>query len=128
MLFVLKLSNRLKGGMKMWFVLYLLVFLPLSEQFSILDLKKLKVKLEPEKCEENLDLVTLIHSAPENVELRNTIRKTWGENLKRVFVLGKHTDWNKKLKKEHEKYNDILQISFKDAYRNMTYKHLSGYW
>ena len=44
-----------------------------------------------------INLVTLIHSAPENVDLRNTIRKTWGEDLKRVFVLGKHSDWNKKL-------------------------------
>ena len=112
----------------MWHTIYLLILLPLAVPFSILDTKKLKVKLEPEKCEDNSYLVALIHSAPENVDLRNTIRKTWGQTIKRVFVLGKHPDYNKKLKKEHEKHKDILQVTFKDAYRNMTYKHLSGYW
>ena len=110
----------------MWWVL--LMSLHLSRAFSISDLHNLNAKLSPGECEENHPLVALIHSAPENIELRSTIRKTWGQSLKRIFVLGSNKKWNKKLKKENEKYQDILQISFKDAYANMTYKHLSGYW
>ena len=98
------------------------------QSFSILDLDRVKIKLSPSQCEGTLPLVALIHSAPQNVELRNVIRKTWGKSLKRIFVLGEHNEWNKKLKKENEKHQDILQVSFNDAYRNMTYKHLSGYW
>ena len=51
-----------------------------------------------------------------------------GKNMKRIFVLGDSPEWNKMLKDEHKSYKDILQIDFVDAYRNMTYKHLSGYW
>ena len=111
-----------------WICVPLILHLPLTQAFSILDLNNLNIKLSPSKCEDNYDLVALIHSAPQNVELRNTIRKTWGESVKRIFVLGKQKKWNKKLKKENEMHQDILQVSFIDAYRNMTYKHLSGYW
>ena len=48
--------------------------------------------------------------------------------MNRIFVLGDSPEWNKMLKDEHKSYKDILQIDFVDAYRNMTYKHLSGYW
>jgi len=48
--------------------------------------------------------------------------------MKRIFVLGDSPEWNEMLKDEHKSYKDILQINFVDAYRNMTYKHLSGYW
>ena len=51
-----------------------------------------------------------------------------GKNMKQIFVLGDSPEWNKMLKDEHKSYKDILQIDFVDAYRNMTYKHLSGYW
>ncbi len=109
-------------------LLNLLLFLGFADAFSILDLKKVKLKLEPEKCPEDIKLVTLVHSAPENLVHRNTIRKTWGSRSKTIFLLGKDSAFNKKLKKEHEKHGDILQFSFKDSYKNMTYKHLGGYW
>ena len=112
----------------MWIFVLLLLYFPCIESFSILDLNDLNVKLQPQKCVESPFLVALIHSAPQNYQLRDTIRRTWGRNLKRIFVLGDSKDWNEMLKNEQKEYNDILQIDFVDAYRNMTYKHLSGYW
>jgi len=112
--------------MLMW--ISLLCFSHFAESFSILDLNHLKIQIIPRPCEENLPIVALIHSAPKNVELRNTIRKTWGKSLKRIFVLGKQKEWNKKLRKENDMHQDILQVNFTDAYQNMTYKHLTGYW
>ena len=43
-------------------------------------------------------------------------------------VCNNFQEFNENLKEEHDKFNDILQLNFTDAYRNMTYKHLSGYW
>lgn len=110
----------------MW--LLLLTCVQIIEGFSVLDLHHLDIILQPLKCENNQTLVSLIHSAPKNVELRNAVRETWGKDIKHVFVLGQDDQWNKQLKKEHEEHGDILQVNFTDAYRNMTYKHLIGYW
>ncbi len=112
----------------MLFLILVLTYFPYVKTLSILNLDDLRVKLQPQKCQENPNLVALIHSAPKNYQLRDTIRRTWGQNMKRIFVLGDSKDWNEMLKNEHKEYNDILQIDFVDAYRNMTYKHLSGYW
>ena len=113
---------------KMWWLIILLICFSSIRSFSILDLDNLHVTLQPQKCQGNPSLITLIHSAPKNYQLRDTIRRTWGRNIKRIFVLGDSSDWNEMLKNEHKEYKDILQVSFIDAYRNMTYKHLSGYW
>ena len=31
------------------------------------------------------------------------------------------------IEEEHRRHGDILQATFKDSYRNLTYKHLLGY-
>ena len=111
----------------MWRLL-LLCFLHFAKPFAILDLDHLKIKIHPSQCEKNLPLVALIHSSPENFGLRNIIRQSWGESVKRIFVLGEQQKLDEKLIQEGEKYQDILQVNFNDDYRNMTYKHLIGYW
>lgn len=108
------------------FLLLFMIRIEGSKTFSIFKMK-LKSKLEPDKCADD-NIVAIIHSKPENSRLRNIIRQTWGQNLKRIFVLGKQKDWNKTLKKEHEKHQDLLQFNFIDDYKNMTIKHLSGLW
>lgn len=108
-------------------ILIVLNFVTFAQCFTILDLKNVKTKMEPKKCSNETKIVAIIHSAPDNFQLREAIRKSWGVNIKTIFVLGKNSDLKKKLKKEHEKYKDILQFSFKDSYKNLTYKHLSGY-
>lgn len=77
-------------------------------------------------------LLVLVHSAPDNKAKRQTIRNTWGEsrnNVKVVFLLGEVEDQNKQFELEEENiiYGDLIQGSFKDAYRNMTYKHVMAF-
>ena len=38
-----------------------------------------KSPAQPQKCQGDPTLVTLIHSAPKNFQLRDTIRRTWGK-------------------------------------------------
>ena len=45
------------------------------------------------------------------------------------LVLGEVEDGRQQddIEEEHRRHGDILQATFKDSYRNLTYKHLSGY-
>ena len=63
-----------------------------------------------------------------SLQLFLSLSQSQGKNMKRIFVLGDSPEWNEMLKDEQKSYKDILQINFVDAYRNMTYKHLGGYW
>lgn len=40
--------------------------------------------MEPEKCSRPLRLLVIVHSAPDNVEKRRIIRKTWGNGIKAI--------------------------------------------
>lgn len=72
--------------------------------------------------------VVLIHSSTLKAENRQALRDTWFHSDSRIlflFALGKtHSNsLQKRIEKENEKYNDILQGSFIDTYHNLTYKH-----
>lgn len=72
--------------------------------------------------------VVMIHSAPLKAKIRQGLRDSWFHSDPRMlslFALGKtHSEsLQKKIEKENEKYNDILQGNFIDAYHNLTYKH-----
>lgn len=74
-------------------------------------------------------LLILIHSAPTNHAKRRVIRETWGkseENVKLLFLMGTtdDPDTEDQLRKENFLHNDLLQGSFLDSYRNLTYKHV----
>ena len=113
-------------NMKLVFLQFYLLF-RLSYGFQIIDIN-VEVQIHPEKCQESGGtLVALVHSAPKNTKLRNALRDTWGSTIKTIFVLGSSTTYNEDIRKEAEEFKDILQFDFRDAYRNMTYKHLSGY-
>ncbi|XP_044733434.1 beta-1,3-galactosyltransferase 5 [Chrysoperla carnea] len=76
-------------------------------------------------------LLILVHSAPLNFEKRQTIRHTWGQPhklLRLLFILGRveNSKTQKQIENENQKYNDIIQGSFMDSYRNMTYKYVSA--
>lgn len=72
----------------------------------------------------------LVHSAPRNFLKRLAIRQTWGSHpdpaMKVYFLLGAVSSpaLQFKLEMENERFGDLIQGSFKDAYRNMTYKHV----
>ena len=74
-----------------------------------------------------------MHSAPENVEKRRTIRETWGSVLgtSRVlmyFLLGTvdKSEDQLRIEAENEAMGDLIQGNYHDSYRNMTYKHVCG--
>ena len=92
-------------------------------------------------CTANTFLLITILSAPENQDMRRTIRNTYG-TLKRVqglsvrfiFLLGATTNEsssyiNPRITQESEAYHDIIKGDFIDHYKNLTHKTVMGlYW
>nr|XP_027203369.1 beta-1,3-galactosyltransferase 5-like [Dermatophagoides pteronyssinus] len=115
---------------------------------TLLNLKDFRFLInEPNICksidnddEQNshLFLAIFIHSATNNFDKRNTIRKTWGNhsfcygienlNIRLVFMLGitENETIQNQIEQESQIHGDIIQGSFLDTYRNITYKHLMG--
>ncbi len=80
-------------------------------------------------------LVALIGSNPGAFNLRMAIRETWANvpdaealGIQTMFVIGLSDDESiqSSLFQENERYDDILQGHFMDAYRNTTLKYLMG--
>ena len=79
---------------------------------SLLDLQNFQYLIKPDSkrvCTENLYLLIMIHSKPENFEERDLIRQTWGSvsshnnlNIKLTFVMGQfaRTEPNKSEKQD----------------------------
>ncbi len=64
----------------------------------------------PSSCTNDVPLLILIHTAPSNVELRKSLRKTWTRNdpnFKTVFVIG-HSSSDAFVMEEADAHNDIL--------------------
>ncbi|XP_030630626.1 beta-1,3-galactosyltransferase 2 [Chanos chanos] len=96
---------------------------------------------ELHKCQ-NRDpfLVLLITVEPQQVEARNAIRQTWGNEslvqdleLVRLFMLG--LKWGnheqvhslqRQIQQESHRHHDIIQQEFMDTYHNLTLKTLMG--
>ncbi|KAL3284434.1 hypothetical protein HHI36_018593 [Cryptolaemus montrouzieri] len=107
-----------------------------SQEFlSEIDYRKLidinfTFNILPLVCQKTIPfLLILIHSAPKNFEKREVIRSTWGrKNFKSqlVFSLGNPEDERvqHRILEEAQSFNDIIQGSFKDSYKNLTYKHV----
>lgn len=101
---------------------------------QLIDLKNFTFKVNPQPCQgydAGLLLVVIISSNPNNYEKRSVIRETWGratDTTKVVFLLGdpENVTISKRIDNESIEYGDIVQGNFKDAYRNMTYKHVMG--
>uniref|UniRef100_A0A182PZW5 Hexosyltransferase n=1 Tax=Anopheles farauti TaxID=69004 RepID=A0A182PZW5_9DIPT len=74
-------------------------------------------------------VLVLIHSAPANTAKRNTIRASWGQpdpRARLIFLMGAvgTSEQQRAIENESRQHDDIVQGSFVDAYRNMTYKHV----
>lgn len=72
--------------------------------------------------------VLIVHSNPYQVNLRNSIRKTWSQSDPRAlvyFALGavNTTEKQRQIEEEEKTFHDIIQGNFFDSYRNLTYKH-----
>lgn len=116
--------------------LYLQYKSPISDYNSLIDLKNFHFLKSHNSCKSTDNsaplVVILVHSAPENLSKRRTIRETWGRKDKHsllIFLLGAVKDANlqNSLERENNLYGDIVQGSFVDSYRNMTYKHVMGF-
>uniref|UniRef100_UPI0037E9BCA4 beta-1,3-galactosyltransferase 2-like n=1 Tax=Semicossyphus pulcher TaxID=241346 RepID=UPI0037E9BCA4 len=96
---------------------------------------------EPDKCSDSGQvpfLVILIATEARQVEARNAIRQTWGNEsvaptlgIVRLFMLGKRSGelgllQQKMLEAESRRYHDIIQQDFADTYNNLTLKTLMG--
>lgn len=96
---------------------------------------------EPDKCAENRPapfLVLLIATEARQVEARNAIRQTWGNEsvapalgFIRLFLLGKKEGelgllQQRMLEAESRRHHDIIQQDFLDSYKNLTIKTLMG--
>ncbi|KAJ2945694.1 hypothetical protein O0L34_g534 [Tuta absoluta] len=101
---------------------------------QLIDLKNFSFRINPQPCEnysQGLLLVVIISSKPDNYKNRKVIRETWGrsiDSMKVVFLLGEtsNSTTTKYIKNESLTHGDIVQGTFNDAYRNMTYKHVMG--
>ncbi|XP_038139460.1 beta-1,3-galactosyltransferase 2-like [Cyprinodon tularosa] len=96
---------------------------------------------EPQKCTENRlppFLVLLISTEARQVEARNAIRQTWGNEsvfpsvgFIRLFLLGKKEGelgllQQRMVEAESRRHHDIIQQDFLDSYQNLTIKTLMG--
>ncbi|XP_053618659.1 beta-1,3-galactosyltransferase 5-like [Plodia interpunctella] len=99
---------------------------------QLIDLKNFSFLLNPQPCKEyseGLLLMVLVASRPSNYQNRMVIRNTWGRSTdfaKVLFLLGQSTGNFQQTNNESAIYGDIVLGNFKDAYRNMTYKHVMG--
>ncbi|KAL7866633.1 hypothetical protein AOLI_G00144470 [Acnodon oligacanthus] len=93
---------------------------------------------EPYKCRDSSPfLILLIAAEPRQVEARNAIRQTWGNEsvamglgFVRIFLLGmgSSTDGYPQAAIEEESFqhHDIIQQAYMDTYYNLTIKTLMG--
>ncbi|MBN3293765.1 B3GT2 galactosyltransferase, partial [Polypterus senegalus] len=93
---------------------------------------------EPDKCQGNSPfLILLIAAEPGQIEARNAIRQTWGNDsfapgihFIRLFLLGLGKEQNGPLQQsileESRRFHDIIQQGYLDTYYNLTIKTLMG--
>ena len=80
--------------------------------------------------DEPVVLLVYVHSAIDHRHRRESIRTTWasraifGKHIRVLFMLGSsnNTSLMKQAQFEFDTYRDIVQQTFIDAYRNLTYK------
>ena len=113
-----------------------LTFTSAKPQNKIVNLHPFTFHLNnPQLCSGGTDVLLWIHTAPNHFRQRLLIRNTWGnpKNFERhkatlVFFLGISTDNDTQahIEYESETYHDIVQETFLDSYRNLTYKAIMG--
>ncbi|XP_075471638.1 beta-1,3-galactosyltransferase 2-like [Ascaphus truei] len=114
-----------------------------SVSFDIPDLPSIYLNInsfpyiinEPDKCKENSPfLIILISTVAGDIEKRDAIRITWGNeaidtggSIIRLFLFGVNdTGKHVAILNESQKYHDIIQKDFRETYRNLTIKTIMG--
>ncbi|CAG2185052.1 B3GALT1 [Mytilus edulis] len=82
---------------------------------------------------ENVKLLILITSSPQNSLARTAIRETWlkyakmtKEKIRYIFLIGESPE-TEEIKKENSITKDIVLGDFKDSYSNLTFKTIMGF-
>ena len=85
---------------------------------------------------DSVDVVIMVHTAPNNLDKRQNIRQTFANSTKflpfqvrTAFLLGETYDREveQKLWAEHRAHGDTIMGDFKDDYHNLTLKGVMGY-
>uniref|UniRef100_A0A671RIR1 Hexosyltransferase n=1 Tax=Sinocyclocheilus anshuiensis TaxID=1608454 RepID=A0A671RIR1_9TELE len=86
---------------------------------------------EPDKCKQDPFLVLMVPVAPHQLEARNAIRSTWGNEssvqgkaVLTLFLVGLTggAEAQQHLEEESRQHRDLLQSNFVDSYFNLTIK------
>ncbi|RXN22530.1 beta-1,3-galactosyltransferase 2-like protein [Labeo rohita] len=86
---------------------------------------------EPDKCKQNPFLAFIVPVAPHQVDARNAIRSTWGnessvqgKTVLTLFMVGLPggSEAQQQLEEESRQHRDLLQSNFVDSYFNLTIK------
>lgn len=107
----------------------------LEQPFPLVDLPDFRYLINYDVCNRTkIGLLALVHTALDHEEPRHIIRSTWGSpdipgvNTRVVFLVGTTEDAELQKRIDHESstHMDIVQGSFVDTYRNLTYKNVMG--
>ncbi|XP_014261648.1 beta-1,3-galactosyltransferase 5 [Cimex lectularius] len=106
---------------------YQIQILPPDDLSTLINLKEFSF-LSKYSCNATPLVAVIVHSAPNNIYHRRMIRSTWGNALDIVFMVGEtnSSSIQNQLEEEMKEHSDIVQGTFIDSYRNMTYKHVMG--
>uniref|UniRef100_A0A0A9ZF59 Hexosyltransferase n=1 Tax=Lygus hesperus TaxID=30085 RepID=A0A0A9ZF59_LYGHE len=104
---------------------YPLHLLSPQDPTTLINLTEFSFLSLPTPCNDTPLIVAAVHSAPLNFVNRQIIRSTWGTAIKVVFMLGESNSSKvaSQLDLEMKEFGDVVQGSFLDTYRNLTYKH-----
>ncbi|XP_011186883.2 UDP-GalNAc:beta-1,3-N-acetylgalactosaminyltransferase 1 [Zeugodacus cucurbitae] len=107
------------------------------DERQLIDLYNFSYIMNQPSCTPNIQALVLVPSAPKNLYKRKLIRQTWANFVELplhknnipfrvIFMLGiPDSEANQaELERENFEYDDMVQGSFVDDYRNMTYKHV----
>lgn len=106
--------------------------------YKIFDLDFYFVLNNMKMCENNSNILTLfiVTSYFGNIETRSAMRRSFSRenlklmNMRRVFLLGESPEdkytTQQSIENESKRFGDIIQGNFREAYRNLTYKHVMG--
>ena len=96
----------------------------------------IKALISPDNtCHDKPEIVGYIHTRADAFPRRNLIRETFGSvrqhdglRIRLLFVVGTvaNSDVQRQIEVDARKHNDVIQLDFVDAYRNLTFKHING--
>ncbi|XP_071083722.1 beta-1,3-galactosyltransferase 5-like [Haliotis cracherodii] len=100
------------------------------------NLHQYKFSMNSDNCKGWASIVVIVHTALYNAKKRQKIRNTTsvcdtkhGSVLTVVFFVGQtdNASLQTEVKRESQKYQDMVQGNFIDSYHNLTHKHIMGY-